>query len=144
MMMQIETELITVERAAALLGCSRTKIYNLHRDGLLELRKLGYRSTRVTQDSVDRLIANPNLMKSRPMPIVPAAAPSTPRRLRSPEAAEYLGISVHSLFRLRTSGEGPPFMRIGQIILYGERDLDAWIAERTRRSTASQQIRNAR
>lgn len=138
--MQIETELITVERAAALLGCSRTKIYNLHRDGLLVLRKLGYRSTRVTQDSVDRLIADPGLVKSRPMPAAPAA-PSTPRRLRSPEAAEYLGISVHSLFRLRASGEGPPFMRIGQIILYDTRELEAWIATRTRQSTMSQQMK---
>ena len=42
-------------------------------------------------------------------------------------AAPYLGISYSKLLRLRKSGCGPVFVRIGRNILYRKRDLDAFL-----------------
>jgi len=143
--MQIEPELITVARAAELLSCSRAKIYDLHRAGVLELRKIGYRSTRVSKDSVDRIVTDPALLKCRPLKPPPIAG-DTPRRLRLREAAEYIGISEDTLYRLRANGEGPPFIKIGQILLYDTRDIDAWLATKREihRSISSLPIKDAR
>ena len=53
-----EPALRTVEQAAVLLGVSTTQIYRLARRGELDLLKIGKRSTRVTQDSLNRFIEN--------------------------------------------------------------------------------------
>ena len=53
-----EPALRTVEEAAVLLGVSTTQIYRLARRGELDLLKIGKRSTRVTQDSLNRFIEN--------------------------------------------------------------------------------------
>jgi len=135
----MDAELITVARAAELLGCSRSKIYDLHQAGALELRKLGYRSTRVTLQSVERLVADPSLAKTRILPAERTAEKH--RRLRVPEAADYIGVSPDMLYRLRASGEGPPYIKIGHVLLYDTRELDVWLATRTHRSIAAQQQR---
>jgi predicted DNA-binding transcriptional regulator AlpA len=49
-------------------------------------------------------------------------------RLRPARAAEYLGIAKSTLARKRRSGEGPAFIRLGRVIVYDTRDLDAWLA----------------
>jgi excisionase family DNA binding protein len=132
-------ELITVAAAAELLKCSRAKIYDLHNAGVIDLRKIGHRSTRVTRDSVDRLIADPSLLKPRLLP----ERTEKHRRLRVPEAADYIGISPDTLYRLRATGDGPPFIRIGHVLLYDTRELDAWLAARTHRSITAQQHKEA-
>lgn len=53
------------------------------------------------------------------------------------ETAARLGLSERSLERLRTSGEGPPFVRLSaRRLAYREADVLAWIERRIRRSRA--------
>ena len=54
---------------------------------------------------------------------------SVPRRWLSPvEAALYLGLSVHTLERMRKTGEGPRWFRLGKRrVAYDIADLDAFV-----------------
>jgi predicted DNA-binding transcriptional regulator AlpA len=57
--------------------------------------------------------------------------------LRTPAAAEYLGLAVSTLEKSRLSGEGPKFVRIGaRAVGYIIEDLDDWLRARVRRSTS--------
>ena len=56
--------------------------------------------------------------------------------LTTPEAAERLGVSASYLNRLRVTGEGPPFVKLGTRVTYDPADLAAWIEARKRRSTS--------
>lgn len=51
------------------------------------------------------------------------------RMLRTPEAAQYLGLSESQLEKWRQTRSGPPFARFGRAIAYDQRDLDSWIAD---------------
>jgi predicted DNA-binding transcriptional regulator AlpA len=69
----------------------------------------------------------------------PLALSPNPRGcvLRTPAAAEYLGLAVSTLEKFRLTGAGPSFVRIGvRAVGYRIEDLDAWLAERVRRSTS--------
>jgi excisionase family DNA binding protein len=63
-------------------------------------------------------------------------SPPTARRLRTREAAEYLGLSVSYLEKLRVVGGGPRFAAMGRAISYAVSDLDAWASARTVGNTA--------
>jgi len=52
------------------------------------------------------------------------------------EAANYLGLSTSWLAKLRLTGEGPPFLKLGRQVRYWRADLDAWLSARLRRSTS--------
>lgn len=65
----------------------------------------------------------------------PSHQPAT-RRLRTREAAEYLGLSPSYLEKLRVTGGGPRFAAMGRAISYAIADLDAWAAARTVGNTA--------
>jgi predicted DNA-binding transcriptional regulator AlpA len=58
-----------------------------------------------------------------------------PRILRTPQAAVYIGLSASAMEKMRLSGAGPRFVRLGQkAIGYDVRDLDAWLdAQREKR-----------
>jgi predicted DNA-binding transcriptional regulator AlpA len=58
------------------------------------------------------------------------------RKLKVQEAARFLGLSVSTLNKLRLSGNGPPYMKLGRRVLYDLRDLEAWAAERKRNHTS--------
>jgi predicted DNA-binding transcriptional regulator AlpA len=59
------------------------------------------------------------------------------RVLRTPAAAEYVGLSDSTLEKFRLTGEGPQFVRIGvRAVGYRIEDLEAWLAKRVRRSTS--------
>jgi predicted DNA-binding transcriptional regulator AlpA len=59
------------------------------------------------------------------------------RRLRTPAAAAYLGLSVSTLEKWRVQGTGPVFEKAGRkIVVYKPSDLEAWLAARRRRSTS--------
>jgi len=60
----------------------------------------------------------------------------THRRLRTPDAAAYLGYASSTLEKMRLYGGGPPFIRLGGLVVYDSRDLDSWLAERRVRSTS--------
>ena len=58
------------------------------------------------------------------------------RRLRTLAAADYLGYAESTLEKKRLTGDGPPFIRLGRVIVYDTRDLDAWLAARRAQSTS--------
>ncbi|SUS06442.1 Transcriptional regulator (fragment) [uncultured Defluviicoccus sp.] len=59
------------------------------------------------------------------------------RKLRPPEAAAFLGMSTSTLAKWRVYGRGPPFSRLSRgLVVYDERDLEAFVAERRRLSTS--------
>jgi predicted DNA-binding transcriptional regulator AlpA len=64
------------------------------------------------------------------------AAVTTPRYLKTPDAATHLGLSARTLEKHRCYGTGPVFRRLGGRIVYAISDLEAWAALGTRRSTS--------
>jgi predicted DNA-binding transcriptional regulator AlpA len=56
--------------------------------------------------------------------------------LRQREAASVLRLSERTLERLRVSGLGPRFIKIGRAVRYVQCDLSEWIASRTVSSTS--------
>ncbi len=58
-----------------------------------------------------------------------------PYPLRTKEAAKYVGLSASSLNKMRLTGTGPGFHRLGRAIVYLPSDLDSWMAARRTTST---------
>lgn len=52
------------------------------------------------------------------------------------EAAEYVRLAAITLERMRLSGEGPAFVKLGRSVRYRRIDVDNWIASRVVRSTS--------
>ncbi|UYC12859.1 helix-turn-helix domain-containing protein [Xanthomonas sp. CFBP 8445] len=48
-------------------------------------------------------------------------------RLKGPDAARHLGISVSTLEKMRVEGRGPRYVKIGGRVFYRRADLDAYI-----------------
>ena len=61
------------------------------------------------------------------------------RVLRTAEAAEYCGSSASTFEKLRLTGGGPVYSKIGRRVVYRVEDLDAWLAANQRRSTSQQE-----
>ena len=51
------------------------------------------------------------------------------------EAAEYLCLSRSFMRQRRCRGGGPCYVKLGRAIRYSLADLNAWLAENTRRNT---------
>lgn len=49
-------------------------------------------------------------------------------KLKTAEAAAYIGKSASWLNKSRMTGGGPIYMKIGAAVLYAPRDLDVWMA----------------
>ena len=65
------------------------------------------------------------------------------RRLRTPEAAEYLGVGESTLEKWRCSGQGPMFERSGtRIVVYRVADLEEFLTARRARSTSEPPTRD--
>ena len=62
--------------------------------------------------------------------------------LRPEHAAQYVGLSLPTLARMRVDGNGPEFVQLGhKAIGYRVVDLDAWLASRPRfRSTTQRDL----
>jgi hypothetical protein len=58
------------------------------------------------------------------------------RRLRTGPAADYLGYAESTLEKKRLTGDGPPFIKLGRVIVYDTRDLDDWLVARRATSTS--------
>jgi predicted DNA-binding transcriptional regulator AlpA len=57
--------------------------------------------------------------------------------MRTPDAARYVALSESTLTKMRLTGDGPPFVKVGpRAVAYRKADLDAWLAARVRRSTS--------
>lgn len=64
------------------------------------------------------------------------SAEHSKRRLRTPEAAAYLGLSKSTLEKYRITGDGPRYAKLSKIVVYLTEDLDAWADARMRNSTS--------
>jgi predicted DNA-binding transcriptional regulator AlpA len=60
----------------------------------------------------------------------------TTRKLNAAEAAEHLNLSTSTLAKLRLYGSGPAYLKLGRRVAYDVADLEAWVADRRRRSTS--------
>ncbi|ADP79352.1 helix-turn-helix transcriptional regulator [Pseudofrankia inefficax] len=49
------------------------------------------------------------------------------------DLAEYLGVPVNTIYKWRTTGEGPTGLRIGRHVRYRREDVTAWLATRADR-----------
>jgi predicted DNA-binding transcriptional regulator AlpA len=59
------------------------------------------------------------------------------RVLRTPDAALYLGLTASTLEKMRLTGDGPRFIRLGaRAVGYARDDLDAFVDAGRRRSTS--------
>ena len=61
---------------------------------------------------------------------------TSPRYLRTSEAARYLSLSPRTLEKHRTYGTGPAYRKIGGRVVYAVADLKAWADTGTRTSTS--------
>lgn len=52
------------------------------------------------------------------------------------KAAEWTGLSTSTLAKLRLSGNGPTYIKLGRRVAYKPEDLDAWINANRVNSTA--------
>jgi predicted DNA-binding transcriptional regulator AlpA len=59
------------------------------------------------------------------------------RYLRTPELAEYCGLSASFFNNARVRGDGPPFTRVGRAVLYDLADIDHWLSAGRRQSTSA-------
>ena len=124
-------QLLTIAQVQELLHISRSKVYDLQRSGLLDMRRLGARTMRVTEESVQNLVQHPELIRP-----IEKAPPLVMRRLPIPEAAEFCGITIGKLAKFRMEGGGPRYIKIGREILYDTNDLEKWLEENKYGSTA--------
>ena len=60
----------------------------------------------------------------------------TNRKLRTADAAGYCGMAKSTLEKLRVTGGGPPYLKIGRTVVYNVADLDEWLATKRRSSTS--------
>ncbi|MFA7413659.1 MAG: helix-turn-helix domain-containing protein [Rhizobium sp.] len=56
--------------------------------------------------------------------------------LRTQGAAEYLSLSASTLNKLRLTGGGPEYIKLGKAVVYDLADLDVWLSSKRRRSTS--------
>jgi predicted DNA-binding transcriptional regulator AlpA len=54
-------------------------------------------------------------------------APSTPLVFNDHKASEFLGMSVHTLRRMRVQGTGPAYRKMGKTVRYALSDIQAYI-----------------
>ena len=54
------------------------------------------------------------------------------------EAAEHIGLSGSTLAKMRCSGGGPRYLKIGRAVRYRLSDLEEWTATKTRGSTSEE------
>jgi predicted DNA-binding transcriptional regulator AlpA len=62
-----------------------------------------------------------------------------PANLRTPEAADYVGISVSKITKLRMAAnrrDSPPFVKVAGCVIYRRKDLDEWLERNVVRSDA--------
>ena len=59
------------------------------------------------------------------------------RVMRTTEAADYIGLSVSTLAKMRLRGDGPLYIKAGpRIVVYRPENLDTWLEARARTSTS--------
>ncbi|WP_274563350.1 helix-turn-helix transcriptional regulator [Streptomyces spiramyceticus] len=87
-------------------------------------------------------------MPAQPL-LVPSAAPASPGAVRTAfltvkDAAEYLGLSPHTLYVWRHRRQGPPSFRMGPRgrVMYRLEALVAWVREQEKADSRSNTVLN--
>ena len=83
----------------------------------------------MTASVSDTALLSANLAKASP--IAPAD-----RTFDTSAAAQYTGISISTLNKLRIFGGGPVFIKYYRRVVYRKSDIDAWMNSKRRRSTS--------
>ena len=52
------------------------------------------------------------------------------------QAAELIGLSKSYLDKMRMTGKGPDYLRVGARVVYRRRDIEAWFDKHVQSSTA--------
>lgn len=52
------------------------------------------------------------------------------RKLTPDQAAKHIGLSAAQLAKLRMTGEGPVFLKLGRKIMYQLGDIETWLASK--------------
>lgn len=63
-------------------------------------------------------------------PITTSIATDPNRCITAAEAEKILGLTSGALAKMRLSGGGPPFFKIGSRVRYGYTDLQDWLRKR--------------
>ena len=56
--------------------------------------------------------------------------------LNSSFAADWLGLSTSTLAKLRHTGKGPSYVKLGRRVVYRASDLEVWVAAQRHKSTS--------
>jgi predicted DNA-binding transcriptional regulator AlpA len=67
---------------------------------------------------------------------------NTLRKMRTLDAARYLGVSKSTLAKWRCqASSGPPYIKLGpRMVAYDQVELDEWMKGRSRRSTSERDL----
>ena len=57
--------------------------------------------------------------------------------LRTPHAAEFLGVSAATLCKWRVFGGGPRYKKLGRVVVYDPVELRDWLDTRSQDSTSA-------
>ena len=61
-----------------------------------------------------------------------------PRVLNVDQAADLLGLSASTMAKMRLSGNGPVFCKLGRRVVYRREDIDAYLEAARRTSTSDE------
>lgn len=64
------------------------------------------------------------------------SANSATPKLRTDAAAKYLGVSSSTLEKLRLTGGGPTYAKLGRTVVYDQSSLEEWVGANLRKSTS--------
>jgi excisionase family DNA binding protein len=66
---------------------------------------------------------------------------SNPITLTAGQAAKVLGLAASTLAKLRLSGNGPAYYKLGRRVVYRREDLEVWLKSRIAQNTSDADAR---
>jgi excisionase family DNA binding protein len=77
----------------------------------------------------DSLNAGCSCPSAAPRPMPTPALTSLPAGFYTPETlATYLGVWLSTIYSWNSSGYGPPFVKLGNLVRYTYKDVELWLA----------------
>jgi predicted DNA-binding transcriptional regulator AlpA len=64
-----------------------------------------------------------------------------PKAISASAAAIFVGLSKSTLAKLRLSGNGPTYCKLGRRVVYRRQDLESWLESRLARNTSDADVR---
>jgi predicted DNA-binding transcriptional regulator AlpA len=62
----------------------------------------------------------------------------TNKPINTDEAAKYSGLASSTLEKMRVTGGGPPYLKIGRRVLYFRDDIEVWLQRHRRHHTSEE------